>query len=82
MTAAERSAADRAGLVSGELLSEPPSPQHRILPIQQRPHPLQIILVDDLDRKRAHGGRLATMDQKLVTEVVPGGKKALELIRI
>jgi hypothetical protein len=30
----------------------------------------------------AHGGRLATMDQKLATEVVPGGKKALELIRI
>jgi hypothetical protein len=30
----------------------------------------------------ARGGRLATMDQKLATEVVPGGKKALELIRI
>jgi predicted nucleic acid-binding protein len=30
----------------------------------------------------AHGGRLATMDQKLATEVVPGGKKALELTRI
>jgi len=30
----------------------------------------------------AHGGRLATMDQKLAAEVVPGGKKALELIRI
>jgi toxin-antitoxin system PIN domain toxin len=28
----------------------------------------------------ANGGRLATMDQKLATEVVPGGKKALELI--
>jgi toxin-antitoxin system PIN domain toxin len=28
----------------------------------------------------AFGGRLATMDQKLATEVVPGGKKALELI--
>jgi toxin-antitoxin system PIN domain toxin len=26
-------------------------------------------------------GRLATMDQKLATEVVPGGKKALELIQ-
>jgi hypothetical protein len=37
--------------------------------------------VDDLDRKRAHGGRLATMDQKLATEVVPGEKKPLELIR-
>lgn len=30
---------------------------------------------------RAHRGRLATMDQKLATEVVPGGSKALELIR-
>lgn len=29
----------------------------------------------------AKGGRLATMDQRLATEVVPGGKKALELIR-
>lgn len=29
----------------------------------------------------AKGGRLATMDQKLATEVVPGGKKALEIIR-
>jgi toxin-antitoxin system PIN domain toxin len=29
----------------------------------------------------AHRGRLATMDQKLATEVVPGGKKALELIQ-
>ena len=29
----------------------------------------------------ANGGRLATMDQKLATEVVPGGKKALELIQ-
>lgn len=28
----------------------------------------------------ANGGRLATMDQKLATEVVPGGKKALALI--
>lgn len=28
----------------------------------------------------ANGGRLATMDRKLATEVVPGGKKALELI--
>lgn len=28
----------------------------------------------------AHGGRLATMDQKLATEVVPGAKQALELI--
>lgn len=28
----------------------------------------------------ANGGRLATMDQKLATDVVPGGKKALELI--
>jgi len=28
----------------------------------------------------AHGGRLATMDQKLATEAVSGGKKALELI--
>jgi toxin-antitoxin system PIN domain toxin len=28
----------------------------------------------------AFGGRLATMDQKLATEVVHGGKKALELI--
>lgn len=27
------------------------------------------------------GGRLATMDQKLATEVVPGGKKALALIQ-
>jgi uncharacterized protein len=26
-------------------------------------------------------GRLATMDQKLATEVVPGGKKALALIQ-
>jgi hypothetical protein len=30
----------------------------------------------------AHGGRLATMGQKLAAEVVPGGKKALELIRV
>jgi hypothetical protein len=30
----------------------------------------------------AHGGRLPTMDQKLATEVVPGEKMALELIRI
>lgn len=29
----------------------------------------------------AKRGRLATMDQKLATEVVPGGKKALEFIR-
>lgn len=29
---------------------------------------------------RAHRGRLATMDQKLAAEVVPGGSKALELI--
>jgi len=29
----------------------------------------------------AKGGRLATMDQKLATEVVPGGKKALSLIQ-
>lgn len=29
----------------------------------------------------AKGGRLASMDQKLATEVVPGGKKALELIQ-
>jgi uncharacterized protein len=29
----------------------------------------------------AKGGRLATMDQKLAAEVVPGGKKALELIK-
>jgi hypothetical protein len=28
----------------------------------------------------AHGGRLATMDAKLATEVVPHGKAALELI--
>ena len=28
----------------------------------------------------ANGGRLATRDQKLAAEVVPGGKKALELI--
>lgn len=28
----------------------------------------------------ANGGRLATMDQKLATEVVRGGEKALELI--
>lgn len=28
----------------------------------------------------ANGGRLATMDQRLATEVVPGGKKSLELI--
>lgn len=28
------------------------------------------------------GGRLATMDQKLATEVVPGGKKALALIQL
>ena len=28
-----------------------------------------------------NGGRLATMDQKLATEAVPGGKKALELIQ-
>lgn len=28
----------------------------------------------------AKGGRLATMDQKLATEVVPGGKKALALV--
>ncbi|MDP9043545.1 MAG: VapC toxin family PIN domain ribonuclease [Pseudomonadota bacterium] len=28
----------------------------------------------------AQGGRLATMDQKLATEVVPNGKSALELI--
>lgn len=28
----------------------------------------------------ANGGRLATMDQRLATEVVPGGRKALELI--
>jgi predicted nucleic acid-binding protein len=28
----------------------------------------------------ANAGRLATMDQKLATEVVPGGRKALELI--
>lgn len=30
----------------------------------------------------ANGGQLATMDQKLATEVVPGGKKALEIIRV
>lgn len=30
----------------------------------------------------AHGGRLATMDQKLVTEVVPEGRRALETIRV
>ena len=29
----------------------------------------------------AKGGRLATMDQKLATEVVPGGNKALALIQ-
>lgn len=29
----------------------------------------------------ANGGRLATMDQKLASEVVPGGRKALEIIR-
>ena len=29
----------------------------------------------------ANGGRLATMDQKLAAEVVPGGKKALALIQ-
>lgn len=29
----------------------------------------------------ANRGRLATMDQKLATEVVPGGQKAFELIR-
>ena len=29
----------------------------------------------------AKGGRLATMDLKLATEVVPGGKKALELVQ-
>lgn len=29
----------------------------------------------------ANRGRLATMDQKLATEVVPGGPKAFELIR-
>ena len=28
----------------------------------------------------ANGGRLATMDQKLATEVARGGEKALELI--
>lgn len=30
----------------------------------------------------ANGGRLATMDMKLAAEVVPGGKKALELIPV
>ncbi len=30
----------------------------------------------------AKGGRLATLDQKLATEVVPGGKKALALIQM
>lgn len=30
----------------------------------------------------ANDGRLATMDQKLATDVVPGGKKALELIQV
>jgi hypothetical protein len=45
-------------------------------------------VISDLARSQllalacAHGGRLATMDQKLAAEVVPGGKKALELIRI
>lgn len=29
----------------------------------------------------ANGGRLATMDQKLATEVVSGGRKALEVIQ-
>lgn len=29
---------------------------------------------------QAHGGRLATLDQKLATEVVPLGKKALAII--
>jgi toxin-antitoxin system PIN domain toxin len=29
---------------------------------------------------RAHGGRLATMDTRLATEVVPGGEGVLELI--
>lgn len=29
----------------------------------------------------ANGGRLATMDQKLATEVVPGGKKSREIIQ-
>lgn len=28
----------------------------------------------------ANGGRLATLDQKLATEVVPGGEQAIELI--
>lgn len=28
----------------------------------------------------SNGGRLATMDQKLATEVVPNGKTSLELI--
>ena len=28
----------------------------------------------------SNGGRLATMDQKLATEVVPNGKASLELI--
>lgn len=28
----------------------------------------------------AHGGRLATMDRKLASEVVPGGRNALEMI--
>lgn len=30
---------------------------------------------------QAKGGRLATMDQRLATEVVPDGKRAIELIR-
>ena len=29
---------------------------------------------------RAHGGRLATMDRRLVTDAIPNGSKALELI--
>lgn len=34
-----------------------------------------------LSLAHAKGGRLATMDQKLATEVVPGGKKALAFIQ-
>ena len=42
---------------------------------------LMVVLFVLLALAHANGGRLATMDQKLAAEVVPGGSKALELIQ-
>ena len=79
----DRGLYDRPSL--NRLTKRPTSPDYRAVveAITRRDH--LRLLVDGMTAANdayAHGGRLATMDQKLTTEVVPGRKKALELSRI